>query len=397
MKRTYYFYLALAALAFEAVAKSAPYLPSSSTLNEKGHEFRLDTSLWNSTHRVDDKGEASAYENAQSFRQLQSDLRLNYGLTNQLEISGGLSFRLLQADYTDGQASNQAQNSGGYRALIGFKYRFVPVDDWSYAAYVNYRPALFANSEPDPADEFSLALGDDGAATEFGAIVNWKLSQSVYLSADIAYRNPSPRLSNEVFTRFEAAKFWKSWAVLAGLESVNSLGQDSYSSAPGEKPPIDSGHSSLYNSVNREWLAPYIGVNYAISENWRVETRYLNRLSGSSTDLGSEVLISLARRVSKSNADESKQAEFKQYRVEARVTKLSRTGTSVVIDAGITQGVNKGELVDFYHFDFLDSEELIASGIVLKAGASKAIVKITKKYAKKSVQEGTVARTGIIR
>ncbi|MCO4754685.1 MAG: hypothetical protein KC478_09380 [Bacteriovoracaceae bacterium] len=69
----------------------------------------------------------------------------------------------------------------------------------------------------------------------------------------------------------------------------------------------------------------------------------------------------------------------------------------MIIDAGLREGLEKGSKIDFYHFDYLGGNELIASGYIVKLGATKSMVKITKRYSKKRVEDGTLARGGLIR
>ena len=52
--------------------------------------------------------------------------------------------------------------------------------------------------------------------------------------------------------------------------------------------------------------------------------------------------------------------------------------------------------VDFYYFDYVGGNELIARGVVIKTQVSKAVVQINKRYGRRRVQEGTVIRAGQI-
>ncbi len=97
---------------------------------------------------------------------------------------------------------------------------------------------------------------------------------------------------------------------------------------------LDAVPGNQFNSVNRSWSAPYGGINIALGREWRVEGKVYNKISGTSTDLGSGVLVSLIKRVSEAKSFEKKDAAFKEYTVEASVVKLSKSGNVVVIDAG---------------------------------------------------------------
>ena len=52
--------------------------------------------------------------------------------------------------------------------------------------------------------------------------------------------------------------------------------------------------------------------------------------------------------------------------------------------------------VDFYYFDYLGGNELIASGYVIKANSGKSMIKITRRFSKRKVGEKTIARAGLI-
>ena len=64
-----------------------------------------------------------------------------------------------------------------------------------------------------------------------------------------------------------------------------------------------------------------------------------------------------------------------------------------MIDKGLSEDIQKGMKIDFYEFDYVGGNILLASGIVLQAKADTSVVKITKTYnTKKELKEGVVAR-----
>jgi hypothetical protein len=55
--------------------------------------------------------------------------------------------------------------------------------------------------------------------------------------------------------------------------------------------------------------------------------------------------------------------------------------------------VNKGMVFDFFEFDYVGGNMLIARGIVIKTTADTSIVKITQRFnTKKDIKEGLIGR-----
>lgn len=115
-------------------------------------------------------------------------------------------------------------------------------------------------------------------------------------------------------------------------------------------------------------------------------------VSGNSTDIGTAFGASLIRRVEDKSQDRPDQ-RFKEYDFEAAVTKVSPKKKYVVIDKGLADDVAKGMKIDFFEFDYVGGNILLARGIVFKTKADSSIVKITNLYnSKKELKEGVVAR-----
>jgi hypothetical protein len=175
------------------------------------------------------------------------------------------------------------------------------------------------------------------------------------------------------------------------VDGVSSLGNDAYEDAPLER-PVWNAQTNLYNSENREWITPYAGINFSIGETWRLEFRGSQVVSGRSTDLGTTFGVNLIKRVDKSPVILT-DSKFKSYDIEANITKLSPKKGYVVIDKGVGDDVTKGMRFDFYEFDYVGGNVLVATGIVIQAKSETSVVKISHKYnAKKEIKEGLVGR-----
>lgn len=373
------------------------YVPKTKTLHDEGSEVLARFSYFSSSKRINPEGEAVDFAEGESFSMMDLDFLGSYGLTNNLQVSLGLTLRNNQSTMLYDEDEYALSSSGPKSGLVELKYSFPHQEGLQFSLEAAYEPSFFTNSEYDGGEPDELVLGDDGASASFGASASYITKSNNVLSGRVLYRNPSNDLSSEVYSEVEGALVWEKFALLAGVENNTSLGQDAYTDDWEAKPAISSGSTALFNSVNRSWTAPYVGMNFAIGKMWRLEARALSRISGVSTDLGNAYTITLARRASDAKAFEKKNTAFKQYTVEATVTKVSKAGTSALIDAGLEDGLKKGDKIDLYHFDYLDGNELIAAAYIVKLGASKSIVKVTKRYSKKRVENGTLAKGGLIR
>lgn len=372
------------------------YVPKSTTLYDGGSEILSRFTYFSSTDRIDDSGESVPFVDGENFSMMDLDLIGSYGLTNRLQVSAGLTIRRNASTVNYNGDEISLTTSGLKSGLVQLKYSFPNQDGLEIALEANYEPSFFTNEEYDGGEPDKISLGDDGVSTSFGAAATLMSKSNNALSGRLLYRNPSSNLSSEIFSEVEGALVWSKFALLAGVENVTSLGQDAYTDDPENKPMINSGSSALFNSVNRSWTAPYVGMNIALGKMWRLEGKYQRRISGVSTDLGNGFIVTLARRASDPKTFQRIDAAFKEYTVEANVTKVAKSGNTVVIDAGMSAGLKKGSKIDFYHFDYTGGNKLIAAGYVVKLGAGKAMVKITKRYSKKKVEEGTLARGGLI-
>lgn len=377
--------------------QSQVYIPKTATLADGGAELLSRFSFFSSTERVDSEGEVYTFSEGEGFYMADLSFEGSYGLTRRLQATLGATARYAQST-TLYQEEEYALTSNGLKSgLIGLKYSFASQQGLQLALEANYEPSFFTNKVYDGGEPQELVLGDDGTSVSFGGSATYGSTSGNFLTGKVLYRNPSSTMSSEIYTEVEAAMVWEKFALLAGVENVTGLNQDAYSNDPQNKPLISSGSTFLFNSVNREWTAPYVGMNFAFGKNWRLEGRYQRRIAGNSTDLGNALTFVLARRNSETKTFQAKNQAFKEYTVEAVVTKVSKAGSAVVIDAGMAQGLKEGSRIDFYHFDYVDGNELIAAGKIVKLGATKSLVKIVKRYAKKRVEDGTLARGGLIK
>jgi len=115
-------------------------------------------------------------------------------------------------------------------------------------------------------------------------------------------------------------------------------------------------------------------------------------VSGVSTDEGTEFKLLLSWNSLGQTADQNKVESFKEYTVEAAVVKVSPRGKFVKIDRGVSQGVEKGMIIDIFKTDYDGTNILVASGHIQDVGSDWAIVRIVKRYRDVDLENGYVAR-----
>ncbi len=374
------------------------YIPYATTLPDQALEISLDTSYFKTTEKKDVDGNAVEMTEDTSHQRVDSDLILKYGLTNQLEGHLGFRFRLIQAKFfetVDSVEDEYSLTRSGFESyFVGFKYSFQEKERVKYAIHGYYRfPTYSQEYYVDNTAPEVLSFGEASRDYGAGLSVYFKTTSNNVFDFTTTYRSPSEDLSQEQFTRLQFALVWNYVSLYAGVENLYSYGNDAYSSTPEEKPAVLQGESYMFNSVNRQWTAPLAGMGLALGNLWRIKVEYAQVTEGVSTDLGPRISFFIARRDMPARTEFSRRnSEFKQYRVEANVLEVSKNRSVVVIDQGLSKGLEKGNRVDFYYFDFVGGDELIATGSIVQVKATRSLVQIVKRYSKKRLESGIIAR-----
>ncbi len=391
------FILFSVAICSSLVAQTS-YVPPTKLLTHKGYQLGVTGEYFKSSKRIDKDGKDQPFEQGESFSRLQSEVSGAYGLTNNFQVGGGVGFRQNDSAKLNTVTSEMENETsvGVQSTFFNFMYAFRPVDRLQYTldGLVRYMP--YTNEETTAGKTGKFILGDDGAEYSFGLGVTYSSIKSNYLTFKGGYRIPGNDMSAEFYWLVEGALTWKTIALVAGVDGVSSLDNDPYKDDPQNKPNLNTGSTYLYNSTNREWITPYVGVNFALNPNWRVELKGRQVISGVSTDLGTAFGASLIRRVENKKTGKL-DSKFKDYDFEANVTKVSAKKGFVVIDKGLADDVRKGMKLDFFQSDYLGGNVLLARGVVLQVKASTSVIKITEVFnTKGELKEGTLAR-GVFR
>jgi hypothetical protein len=382
-------------LFIEAWAQTS-YVPSTHLLKKKGYQLQLGGDYFSTTKTADDKSGNDPLPDGASFNQTQVEFGGLYGATDQLQIGLGARLRLNQSTFINalGEEVNAA-SEGLQSTFVSGHYAFRPVGQFQYTLEGIFRYTPYTNEIFKVGNEEELILGDDGNEYSFGLGVTYSFRNNNFLTLRGGYRRPGSEISDEIYWQAEGAMVWKYLALVAGVDGVSSLNRDPYEDDPENRPIFNTGVSSLYNGMNREWITPYVGVNLALGDLWRVELRGSQVIRGTSTDIGSAFGIQLVRRVDQKNKGKL-DSRFKSYDLEATISKVSAKKGYVVIDKGLADEVQKGMVFDFYEFDYVGGNVLVARGTVIQVKGETAVVKITGRFhRKKQIKEGLIGRSSL--
>jgi hypothetical protein len=373
-----------------------PYVAPTKLLRKKGYELSIQADTWTSTKTVDENGNKESFQDDLEFSRVQSEVSGYYGATSDLQFGFGVRYRQNRATILSaGNEPETASGAGVESTFASIKYAFPPVDKLQYTLEGLFRFITHSPNEINLAsdDLTALSVGDEGNQMSGGLGLTYNGDNHKYFTIRGGYRKAGSHISDELYYQLEGALAWTSFALLAGADGVSSMNNDPYESDPASRPSFWYGPTRLYNQENREFIAPYVGLNIAFGKSWRAELRGSQVVSGRSTDFGSAFSFALVRREDKSEV-RLVDSRFKTYDIEATVSKVSPEQKYVVIDKGLADDVQKGMRFDFYEFDYIGGNILVASGVVLSTKSDTAVVKIVQRYnARKELKSGLIGRS----
>ncbi|GAB4414087.1 MAG: hypothetical protein OHK0056_20630 [Bacteriovoracaceae bacterium] len=383
-------FLILSSVEVMAAPKPHLYRPTSQNVAYRAYEIELYGKAWQSSGTYDNEGALTPFEDGQAYQMLEEEITLRYAYGMQLEMRGGIRFR----QNTSETATTSVSSSGMESYFVGAKYATRAMQKMMYAFDISYRGTSYSNTDyqqNQTVDPNELVLGDEGQEITLGFHMAYYRTNDHILSGSLSYRSPGNDLSSETPYHIESAWLWDQWALIVGGRGVNSLKNDEFSDVPNQKPRQATGSSALYNSINRSWFEPYVGINYA-GKSFKFGVEGGQRLNGVSTDQGLYAAVSLTFTSGGKSMDELKREKFKEYSVEASIVKVSARGTFVQIDQGMSSDIEKGMKFDIYKADYFGNNELVAGAICYELASGTAILKITKRYSQTPIEKGMVAR-----
>lgn len=382
----------------QADARTHSYEPLTYVLKDKNYQLKLSENFFQTTGYFDNTRVKQAMPNGSSFYRLDSDITFRKGLTKSLEFGVFSKFRTQSSEVLDtSNKLHQTSKLGVESVGLLFKHALPPVERTRYTLEFGGKAATYKNPDFNIADANGiLVLGDDVHELFFGGSVSYETVKKNYLNARIHYNYPTSNLSQEFKYWFEGAMAWEKFTFLGGVQGVYTVGTDKYSDNVNAKPRQYTGATHLYNSINREYIAPYLGMNWGFNEKWRMETKVATLVMGQSYDQGNEYTVNLVYNPGNSTNEVAKvhDRKFKAYHIEASVIKISPRGRYLRIDKGLNHDIEKGMKADLFEFDYLGGNKLLASGVVLEVGPDSSVVKILSMHQNVEIKVGHLVRLG---
>jgi hypothetical protein len=371
---------------------SLPYIPPTYNLDQGSYEVKIKSSYFMSSGYTTPDGDLIDLQEGEGYATTNLGFEGHYGIGPQTQIGVGLNARYNQSIQIVDSEENPLSKFGMESLYLKVLYTWPEIEGLKYGINFHYGGTLFANETYDANTADYIILGDEGPYYGVGTAVTYTTADRNLFSFSADYRKPGKDLSAEIFSQVKGALMWRRLALWGGWEMNSSMNQDQYTNNPSEKPAQWVGPTAMYNSINRSWSAAIVGLGFSIGDKWRMEIEAKSRLSAKSADFGNELLITLASRKDKVIQYQDHRSQFKQYKVEAAITKSK--GNAVIIDKGQANGVSKGMRFDLYKFDYLGGNKLIAVAYVVKASAKKSILKIVTWYEKLPLDDSIVVRGG---
>ncbi len=360
----------------------------------KAYEVELKGTYFITSNYFDNDGINVSMDEGTGFSRWDGDISLRYGFSRQLKWEAGLRFRQNQSMHLVGSEITTVTAAGLESYSLGAQYSMKSSQNLVYALMLQARQTSYDNKDYNTATEVpqdEIVLGDSGTELSLGLGLSYQWTPTTTLDSWVAFRQPGNSLSYEVPYLAKATWVWTRLAVYLGVDGIYSLKNDEFSDVPEQKPGQARGATYLYNSLNREYLAPHAGFYYAFS-NWRLGLEVAQVTYGVSTDGGTRVSMNLLWGSQGVSRNKQKVEKFKEYNIEATVIKVSPRGKFIQIDKGISSDIEKGMKFDVFKTDFFGGNTLIAEGIVYEAGGSKAIIKLTRKIREMKIKKGFVVR-----
>lgn len=376
----------------QAIAAPAVHLyrPTSQIAPYRAYEIELGGKVFQTSGHYDVNGQQVSLAEGEAFRLMEEEVTFRYAYGLQLELRAGMRFRQNTSEDINGSVSA----SGLESYFAGARYSTRAMQKMMYAFDIHYQQASYSNTDyttGQTVDANELVLGDEGHEITLGFHLAYYRTRDHILSGSLAYRSPGNDMSSEVPYHVESAWLWDRWALILGGRGIYSLKNDEFAEVPDRKPRQATGSTYLFNSINRQWFEPYLGINYA-GKSWKLGLEGGQRMNGISTDGGLYAAANLMFQSGGKSRDDLKREKFKEYIIEGTITKVSARATFVQIDQGLSSDVEKGMKFDIYKADYFGNNELVANSICYELNSGTAILKITKRYTQTPLEKGMVAR-----
>jgi len=352
-------------------------------------KYELKVKSFQSKGAYDDLGANYKFSSSDYFRKDDLGFNFTYGFGKSLDISAAANLRM-----NSSKTSTYQGSIFGVESLkLSTKYKMRPLGNFLFAWNVYYKRTLFS-SPKEASPTKPLILGDGGQDVGFDLIGSFKYSKSLAIISSGGYKRPPNGLSSEIPYRLGLLWKGKSWAIQTGFKGNFSLKQDPYFQDPQNKPGLENPNNSpsqLYNSVNRSLILGHIDVMKNFGK-WGIGGGFEQVLSGFSTDIGYALGINLTWQSEGLSKRRRKEKKFKEYDVDAIITKVSPRGGFAKLDKGYNGYIEKGMKMDIYESNFRGRNVLVGTGVVYETKPNWSILKVIKKYIDRPLKPGLIAR-----
>ena len=331
-------------------------------------------------------------EDGDAFYRLEGELSFLYGFSRKLKLEVGMRSR--QNVSVIKRERESIKESGLESYFVKALYSRAIHRRLVSAFTLEVRESTYQNDFYESASELPddyMVLGDGEREFTLGLALSWQWDTHSIFDLWAGYRIPAKHLAQEIPYVGRAVWIGSAWAFYAGVDGVASLNNDEFSEDPEQRPLLPVGNTRLYNGLNRQYIAGHLGLYRSFSR-WRWGLEAGSVFNGTSTDGGGRVIMTLVLGNRGYDKDDRKIEEFKEYTIEATVTKVSPKGSYLQIDQGTVNDVEKGMKFDIFKTGFMGENTLVAEGIVHIVKSSKSLIKLSKKIKKVRIKEGFVAR-----
>ncbi len=375
---------------FQSLHAATVYHGGAELLNAKAYAIQMETALFTPSSYFDVDGNKNEMNVNSAYRMIDSDLKISYGLSANLETSLFVKWRSVSS--SDGL--NTVDNRGPESAGLQSKFAFEPIDALIYAIGIRYRQTIYTNTRYTLSQTMSndeVILGDDGSEYGVDLYATYKVTPSLKFDFKVGYNSPPNDLSSEILFKAQALYQFRKLALLIGIDAIHSLKRDQFTDTPELKPKMNIGQTHQFNGINRELSAPYLGLNYSFDK-FLFYLKGQSIISGKSTDKGNILLAGISWNSVGITPESIKIDSFKEYHIEGAVLKVSSGGNYIKIDQGLSTDVEKGGNFDIYQTDYFGGNVLVGTGFVHEIGADWSVIKLTKKYKEIEIKPGFAAR-----
>ena len=384
-----YVFLLSIALLPQSILASIDYKSGADLLNAGEDAIKIETNFFTRSSSFDQEGNEVVATPGDSYKV--NDLTFKYlvGFSKSYELTTALNLRKINSQ----SSSTSGSVTGPESFSLAGKYLLYQGRMFKTALGLHFKKALFSNSLYDlsnPAPSDKVALGDDGLEMGVDTFASYNDKYFKY-DFQFGYNKPSSSLSSELNYKALAILKMKKWFLTAGLGGIVSLKSDTYSTTPALKPAIESGPSSLFNSINREKSSLYAGIHYSY-HNYLWGLNLESIISGKSTDKGQTISLNLLYEKGYESQSDLSDVDIPDYFADGYVSSYAKSGNMLRINIGSNQHLSAGTKIDIFSIHDYNLHSPLASGYVFEVSSEYSIVKIVTRFKSSGFEVGNLVR-----